>query len=96
MFKRITDKTLDLLCLTPLIHIESDREMLIENCRRIEEYNDIFIKILAGDLIIQIWGNGLRADDRQTDALIIRGKISHIEFEERRKNRRERPDKRLR
>ena len=82
MFKKFKDKALDMLYLTPMIHIERNREMLIENCKRIEEYNDIFMKLISGDLCIQIWGNNLRAYDFRTNGLIIKGNITHIEFEE--------------
>lgn len=83
VFGKFSDKTRDLLYLNPGIHIESNKELLIENCRRIEEYNEIYMRLIAGSLCIQIWGSGLKAYDFKTKGLIVRGKISQIEFIER-------------
>lgn len=83
MFDRIADKTREVLYMNPGIHIESNRELLIENCRRIEEYNEVFMRLISGGLCIQIWGSGLKAYDFKTKGLIVRGRISQIEFIER-------------
>lgn len=65
------------------IHIEGNKELIIDNCRRIEEYNEVFMRLISGRLCIHIWGSGLRAFDFKTKGLIVRGKISRIEFTER-------------
>ena len=83
LFRNLSDKTRELLYLNPGMHIESNRELLIENCHRIEEYNEIYMRLIAGNLCIQIWGSGLRAYDYKTKGLVVRGKISQIEFIER-------------
>ena len=95
MFGRITDKTLETFYLTPLIHMDGNKEMLIENCRRIEEYSEVFMRLISGKLCINIWGNGLRAYDFNKDGLMISGKISQIEFTERNSRQDEKSDKRL-
>lgn len=69
--------------MNPGIHMESNRELLIENCRRIEEYNEVFMRLVSGRLCIQIWGTNLKAYDFKTKGLIIKGRISQIEFIER-------------
>lgn len=83
MFKKIADKALETFYLTPLIHMNNNKEMLIENCRRIEEYSEIFMRLISGNLCINIWGSNLRAYDFHKDGLLINGKISHVEFIER-------------
>ena len=62
------------------IHINGNHEIFLENCRRIEEYNEVFIKVRTKTLYIEVWGNNLRAFDFKTDSLIIQGKISRIDF----------------
>jgi len=62
------------------IHIAGNHEIFLENCRRIEEYNEVLIKVKTKNLCIEVWGNNLRAFDFKTDSLIIRGKISRIEL----------------
>lgn len=83
MFDRIADKTREALYMNLGMHIESNKELLIENCRRIEEYNEVFMRLISGRLCIQIWGSDLKAYDFKTRGLIVRGKISQIEFIER-------------
>lgn len=62
------------------IHITGNNEVFLENCRRIEEYNEVFIKVRTKKLYIEVWGNDLRAFDFKTDSLVIKGKISRIEL----------------
>jgi hypothetical protein len=83
MFEKLADSARDRLFLNSGIYIESNKVMTIENCERIEEYNDIFMQMLSGGLIIRVWGSGLRAYDYRTRGLVIRGRISQIEFAER-------------
>ncbi len=83
MFNRVKEKGLDAFYLNPQIYFDCNHELLIENCKRIEEYNEIFMRLVSGRLYIQIWGNGLRAYDFKSKGLIVRGKISRVEFIER-------------
>jgi sporulation protein YqfC len=83
MLRKLADRARDELYLSPQIHFDCDRELLIENCRRIEEYNDVFVRLLSGRLYVQIWGSGLKAYDYNTQGLVVRGKISQVEFIER-------------
>ena len=41
------------------------------------------MRLISGDLCIQIWGSNLKAYDFKTKGLIVRGKITQIEFIER-------------
>ena len=43
-----------LLCLETYIQLRSNRELYLENCRRIVEYNDIRIVIQTTDLTLEI------------------------------------------
>lgn len=95
MFKKVTDKALEAFYLTPLIHMDGNKEMLIENCRRIEEYSEVFMRLISGKLYINIWGNGLRAYDFNKSGLLISGQISQIEFTERNGRKNEKSDKGL-
>lgn len=53
----------------------------VENCRRIMEYNDIYLKVkTASGLIIEIWGANLRLSDYNTQGIAVRGKISSVEL----------------
>lgn len=83
MFERITDIARDTFYLEPQIYFDCDHELLIENCQKIEEYNEIFMQLISGRLCIRIWGTGLSASDFRANGLIVQGKISKVEFIER-------------
>lgn len=82
VFEKLTDSIRDGLYLNPTLHLEGNKELIIENCRRIEEYNEVYMRIVSGALCIHVWGNDLRAFDYKSSGLIIRGRISQIEFEQ--------------
>lgn len=89
MFDKFADKARDTFYLNPQIYFDCNNELLIENCSRIEEYNEVFMQLVSGKLCIQIWGNDLRAYDFKANGLIVRGKISKVEFIERRRKNEE-------
>jgi hypothetical protein len=96
MFEKLADRAADALSPVSGIHIESNRELVVENCRRIEECDEIFMQFISGRLRVQVWGSGLRAFDFKTRGLVIRGRITRVEFAERRRLRNERPASGLR
>ncbi|MBQ6945085.1 MAG: YabP/YqfC family sporulation protein [Ruminococcus sp.] len=83
MFNKLTDKFNAAFFEEAGIHIAGNREIILENCRRIEECSDVLMSLACGKLLIHIWGNDLRAFDYKTGGLVIRGKIAQIELEER-------------
>lgn len=83
MFEWLAELTRETLYLNTSIHISGNNELIIDNCQRIEEYNEVFMRLLSGGLYINIRGSDLRAYDFRTGGLVIRGCIEHIEFTER-------------
>ncbi len=63
------------MCLTDNSHME------IENCKRILEYSDVYIRIKTSTLTVCIYGSNLNISDYNTDGIIIEGKLSNVEFE---------------
>ncbi|MBP1560977.1 MAG: YabP/YqfC family sporulation protein [Oscillospiraceae bacterium] len=55
--------------------------MEIENCRKILEYNDIYVKIQTSTLTVSIWGENIRISDYNNEGIVVDGKFSSIEFE---------------
>lgn len=84
MFEKLTDKARAALFMETGLHIAGNRELVVENCQRIEECSEVYMSLSSGKLLVQIWGSDLRAFDYNTGGLVIRGKISQIELEERR------------
>jgi len=91
MFEKLTDRAGEVLSPVSGIHIESNRELIVENCRRIEECDEVFMQFISGHLRVQVWGSGLRAYDHKTGGLVIRGRISRVELAERRRQSDEKP-----
>ncbi len=86
MFEWLAALTRETLYLDSGIHISGNNELIIDNCRRIEEYNEVYMRLVSGELYISIHGNDLRAYDFRTGGLVIRGYIEKIEFTERNKH----------
>lgn len=61
--------------------ISDNEEIILENCKKILEYNDIYLKVKTSTIVFGVWGENLRIDDFNFNGLIIRGKIHSIEFE---------------
>lgn len=83
MFEWLAELTRETLYLNTSMHISGNNELIIDNCRRIEEYNEVYMRLVSGSLCISIHGNELRAFDFKTGGLVIRGTIEKIEFSER-------------
>ncbi|MCM1577634.1 MAG: YabP/YqfC family sporulation protein [Ruminococcus sp.] len=63
------------------IVISGNGYMEIEGCRRIMEYNDIYLKIKTDEgIIAEIWGDGLAVSDYNTAGIAVRGRINAIEL----------------
>lgn len=52
----------------------------IDNCKKVLEYNDIFLKIQSSNMIIQIWGNNLSIHDYNSNGIVVTGNISSVEL----------------
>ena len=84
MFDKLTENTQRALFMEAGIHISGNRELILENCRRIEECSDVLMSLSCGRILVNVWGSDLRAFDYKTGGLVIRGKIFRVELEERR------------
>ena len=85
MFEWLAGTVREKLYLESNIHISGSSELIIDGCRRIEECNEVFMRLLSGSIYVNIHGYGLRAYDFRTGGLVVRGCIEKIEFEERSK-----------
>jgi sporulation protein YqfC len=69
------------LYLNTNINITDNTRIEIENCKRIIEYNDIFIRLKTSTVTVQIWGENLSVSDYNRAGVVIDGKITSVEFE---------------
>lgn len=83
MFERFAELAREKLYLNSGIHISGKNEIVIDSCQKIEEYNEVYMRIISGGLCINIRGSDLRAYDFKTGGLVIRGDLEQIEFTER-------------
>lgn len=61
------------------------KNALIENCSRIIECSNIFVKVECKDFYIEVWGNDLYLRDYSTSSVEVIGKIASISFEQKRR-----------
>lgn len=64
----------------PLIEIISNREINIEGCLGIVEYNDTFVSVNCKVFLINISGFGLCIRSDNKDSILISGEIAGINF----------------
>lgn len=84
MSRKIIKKGKRLVYTDSQIQITGNHEVLIENCKKILEYNDIFIKVKTWDLTVQVWGSGLKVNDFGSNGVYVYGKIQSVELAENR------------
>ncbi len=69
------------LYLNTYINLTDNTHLEIENCKRIIELNDVYVRLKTATVTLQVWGEELRISDFNTAGVVIDGKISSIEFE---------------
>jgi len=63
------------------IQIIGNSEVIIEGCKKILEYNDIFVKVKALGMIVNIWGSELSVNDFGHGSVFVNGSIQSVELE---------------
>lgn len=64
------------------VHIEmkSNREMVIEGCKQIDEYDENVVKLKTPKMDISVFGRNIEIQCLNSDSLIISGIICSVEF----------------
>ena len=62
------------------IEMKSNREIVIEGCKSIEEYDENMIKIKVKKMVISFFGRDLNIRCLTFDSLVIEGFVTSIEF----------------
>lgn len=64
------------------VHIEmkSNRELILEGCQKIEEYDENIVKIKVPKMCISVFGRNLELRCLTPDSLVVSGFISSVEF----------------
>ena len=65
------------------VHIEmkSNRKITVEGCQSIEEYDENMIRINVSKMLISFFGRDMQIRCLTSDALVITGFVTGIEFE---------------
>ncbi len=64
------------------IQLTGNREVLVECCKKILEYNDIMVRVRTWDMTVEVWGSSLSVSDFNSKGIIISGKIQSVELTE--------------
>ena len=62
------------------IELEGNRELILDGCKGIMEYNDALIKICTDTVIVSVTGDGLNISAYAQEQIVIGGKLIKIEF----------------
>lgn len=66
--------------LLPYIELKSNREIVIDGCKGIVEYDTEIIRINTGNMVVALTGRGLNIKCLTTSSVVICGFITGIEF----------------
>lgn len=80
MSEKIIQKGKKFINMDTQIQITGNHEVLVEGCKKILEYNDVFIKVKTWDMIIQVWGSGLKVSDFNSNGIYVFGNIQSVEL----------------
>ncbi len=61
--------------------IYNNSHIEIQNCSKILDYSDCYLKVKTAGVNLQIWGENLKISDYNTSGIVVDGKILSIEFE---------------
>lgn len=81
---KIIDKGRRFVNMDSQIQITGDREVLVDGCKKILEYNDVFVKVRTWEMTVSIWGSELSVSDFGTGSIFVFGKIQSVELEKNR------------
>ena len=62
------------------IEISGNREVIVDGCKGVLQYDEDVIKLNAGRLVIKFSGSDLRIHSMQSEQALISGQIISIEF----------------
>ena len=60
--------------------MNGNREVIVDGCRNVLEYNENEVRINAGKMIVSFMGRGMTLKCLTPDSLVIEGFITSIEF----------------
>ena len=78
--KESLDIPVDMFSNISQMEVLSNREVIIEGCKNIIEYDDTLIRIAVKNMEIKFFGEKLNLCCLNTDNVIIEGKLQTIEF----------------
>lgn len=81
--KDILQKSKGFIRMNSQIQITGNKEVLVDGCKKILEYNDVYVRVSTWDMNVNIWGNELKVNDFGSGAIFVCGKIQSVELENR-------------
>ncbi|MEG0615558.1 MAG: YabP/YqfC family sporulation protein [Oscillospiraceae bacterium] len=78
--EKILQTTQKALYMNTNVVITDNKCVEIDNCKKILEYDNIYIKIQTVNMIIEVWGSDLSIENFSTDGIAVNGKINNVEL----------------
>lgn len=80
MEKELKSTARELLCLNTSIQILDNTTLMTEQYTRLLEINDLLVRLVTGNLILSVWGNGLTVTDLKAGGVRVTGTITSVEL----------------
>lgn len=68
----------EMLCLNSYISIIDDSSVLVENCRSINECNEIMVRVSTKENDVEIWGSELKVTNYTNTSMLVEGRINSV------------------
>jgi len=80
MFQALVDKTGEAIGPLPQFQFKGNREVIIDGCKGILEYDDTVVRITTGRLSLRFMGRNLSLKCLSDNSAVITGRITSVEF----------------
>lgn len=77
---KLTGMARKALFLESCLQLTGNRCLEVENCQKVLEYREDYLKLKASTLIIEVWGHGFSLSDYGGSGVFLRGEITHMEL----------------
>lgn len=68
------------LFLESSLQLTGNRCLEAENCQKVLEYREDYLKLKTSTLIIEVWGHGFSLSGYGGSGVFLRGEITHLEL----------------
>lgn len=73
----------ELFCLHTSVQLFDNNTVIVEQCGKLLEINDLLVRLNTGRFVLAVWGQGLEVTDLKAGGVRITGEITSLELAKR-------------